>query len=110
MTTRSSRDPEAQVDDAVVSTVQAYMTWLEERDAVRDCYERWAGGSSWGAALAFGAFMDALDREERASQVYEMVIRAGATDASAAAPVARPRRSTNKGRSHDERDARPEAA
>ncbi|HWG09279.1 MAG TPA: hypothetical protein VN672_09755 [Solirubrobacteraceae bacterium] len=69
--------------------VQAYIAWLEEREAVRDAYERWTSGSSWGAALAFGAYRDALDREELASRVYETIAREVATDASVAAPVAR---------------------
>jgi len=101
-----------QESDAVAATVEAYVMWLEERDAVRDSYERWAGGSSWGSALAFNAFLDALDREERASHVYEVVLRESATDAFAAAPVVRRRRrpSTKKPRSADEGGVRPKAA
>ena len=106
-----SRDQLEREGDAMVATVQAYVTWLEEREAVKDAYERWAGGSSWGAALAFGAFRDALDREERASHVYETVVRQFAPDACPAAPIARPRASTHKkGRSHDERDPLADAA
>ena len=99
-----------QQGEDVVATFQAYLTWLEERDAVQDSYERWAGGSSWGAALAFGAFRDALDREERAAHVYETVVRQVAAAPSAAEPVSRSRASTQKSRSHDRRDARPNAA
>jgi len=99
----SSTELTAQEDEAVVATVRAYVMWLEERDAVQESYERWAGGSPWGSALAFDAFRDALDREEGASRVYETVLQRIAAEAFAAAPVTRPRASTKKRRSHDER-------
>lgn len=88
--------------------VQAYVAWLEEREAVRDAYERWNGGSSWGAALAFGAYRDALDREELASRVCETIAREVAI--VAAAPVARLPVSMLEGPVDDERDARTQAA
>jgi hypothetical protein len=88
--------------------VQAYIAWLEEREAVRDAYERWNGGSSWGAALAFGAYRDALDREELASRVCETIAREVAI--AAAAPVARQPVPTLEGPVDDDRDARPQAA
>jgi hypothetical protein len=78
--------------NVLAATVHAYTLWLEERDAVRDSYERWAARSSWSSALAFGAFLDALDREERAAYVYETVLRESATDRRAAGPVVRRRR------------------
>jgi hypothetical protein len=106
----NSTEQAAQEDEAAVATVQAYVRWLEEREAVRDAYERWTDGSSWGAALAFGAFEDALDREEHASLLYETVVRQFAADPAAAAPLAQPRALTRKDRSRDEHDAVADAA
>jgi hypothetical protein len=48
----------------------AYVEWREECAGVRDAYQRWLNAVRPDAALAFGAYMAALDREERASQVY----------------------------------------
>jgi hypothetical protein len=79
----SSTEQTVQQCPAMAAEVQAYIAWLEEREAVREAYKRWTSGSSWGAALAFGAYRDALDREEHASCVYETVVRevlAGAFD------------------------------
>jgi hypothetical protein len=77
----SSTEQTTQPCPAVVAEVHAYIAWLEEREAVRDAYKRWTSGSSWGAALAFGAYRDALDREEEASCVYETVLREVSTGA-----------------------------
>lgn len=71
----SSTEQTVQQCPAMAAEVHAYIAWLEEREAVRDAYKRWTSGSSWGAALAFGAYRDALDREEHASRVYETVVR-----------------------------------
>jgi hypothetical protein len=104
----SSTEQTTQPCPVEAAEVQAYIAWLEEREAVRDAYERWNGGSSWGAALAFGAYRDALDREELASRVCETIAREVAV--AAAAPVARLAVSTLEGPVDDERDARPQAA
>jgi alpha/beta superfamily hydrolase len=106
----SSTEQTVQEWPVEAAEVQAYIAWLEEREAVRDAYERWTGGSSWGAALAFGAYRDALDREELASRVYETIAREVAIAAPAAAPVTRLPAPTLKGPGDDERDARPHAA
>jgi hypothetical protein len=56
----------------------AYVDWREACFAVTDAYARWAAAEATDARLAFGAYTAALDREERASQVYADVIgRAG---------------------------------
>jgi hypothetical protein len=93
-----------------VAAFHAYLVWMDERDAVRDTYERWASGCPGGGPLAFGAYRAALDREEHASYVYETIVRQIPTGASASAQVARPHASTQEGRIDDTRDARPNAA
>jgi hypothetical protein len=57
----------------------AYVDWREACLAVTDAYAAWAAAEATDARLAFGAYTAALDREERASQVYADVIR-GAGD------------------------------
>jgi hypothetical protein len=51
-------------------TVEAYVGWREESAAVWDAYERWEWASAADARLAFAAYCAAVDREERASNVY----------------------------------------
>jgi hypothetical protein len=92
-----------------VAAFHACLVWMDERDAVRDMYERWAGGCPEGRPLAFDAYRAALDREEHAAHVYETIVRQIPTGASAA-QVARPHASTQKGRIDDTRHARPNAA
>jgi hypothetical protein len=93
-----------------VAAFHACLVWMDERDAVREMYERWAGGCPEGGPLAFDAYRAALDREEHAAHVYETIVRQIPIGASAAAQVARPRAWTQKGRIDDTRDARPNAA
>jgi hypothetical protein len=59
------------VDEAM----DAYLDWREECFAVSDAYRGWAGAETTDAGLAFGVYTAALDREERASQVYAGLIR-----------------------------------
>jgi len=54
------------VDEAV----DAYVDWWEERASVWDAYARWACAPVADRRLAFSAYRSALDREERAAQVY----------------------------------------
>jgi hypothetical protein len=51
-------------------TVEAYVDWREESAAVWDAYEQWEWASVADARLAFAAYWAAVDREERASNVY----------------------------------------
>jgi hypothetical protein len=68
----TSRLPDRRiVDDAV----DAYIYWREECSAVRKAYRLWTVSSSAGAALAFGAYESALDREERAATVHAGLLR-----------------------------------
>lgn len=58
------------VDDAM----DAYVEWREECARVWDAYQRWLGAVRADAALAFPAYVAALDREELASEVYAGLI------------------------------------
>jgi hypothetical protein len=59
---------------AVDQAMDAYLDWREECISVRDSYGRWAAAEGTDAALAFSAHAAALDREERASEVYAVLI------------------------------------
>jgi hypothetical protein len=59
------------VDDAV----RAYVEWREQCTAVWDAYHRWARAPVADAALAFGAYASALDREQGAAKVYAGLMR-----------------------------------
>lgn len=58
------------VDDAM----DAYVAWREECGRVWDAYRRCLSTVRADAALAFPAYVAALDREERASEVYADLI------------------------------------
>jgi hypothetical protein len=62
----SPEPPARLVDDAI----EAYVEWREECVCVRTSYERWTGSTNAEAGSAFSAYRAALEREERASQVY----------------------------------------
>src|SRR5258708_37473461 len=59
------------VDDAV----RAYVAWREQCTAVWDAYRRWASAPMADAALAFGAYASALDREQGAAKAYAGLMR-----------------------------------
>jgi hypothetical protein len=54
----------------VHAAMDAYLDWRDECTAVSDAYRDWAGAREPHAAMAWRAYEDALDREERASLVY----------------------------------------
>jgi hypothetical protein len=58
------------IDEAM----DAYVEWREECIRVWDAYQRWLGAARGDAELAFPAYVAALDREERASEVYAGLI------------------------------------
>ena len=60
------RDPPA---DAFV---ESYVGWREECLAVARTYEWWAGSERGRRALAYAAYRAALDREEKAADVYRL--------------------------------------
>ena len=50
--------------------VDAYVEWREECATVRDAYERWARAPAADSGSAFAAYWAAVDREERAADIY----------------------------------------
>jgi hypothetical protein len=56
--------------ELVNETIDAYVDWREERASVWDAYERWTCALPKDAVFAFAAYQAALDREERAGDVY----------------------------------------
>jgi hypothetical protein len=61
--------------------IDLYVEWREECAAVHRAYERWHRASKDDRAAAFAAYSAALDREERASDVYAALIRRATPDA-----------------------------
>jgi hypothetical protein len=57
-------------DELVGDAVDAYLDWREECDAVWEASDRWAQASATDAPTAVSAYLTALDREERAANVY----------------------------------------
>ena len=68
-----SRSEQSRAVDAVVD---AYVDWRQECITVWEAYQRWRGAARDDGALAFRAYLAALDREERAAEVYGRVLRA----------------------------------
>jgi hypothetical protein len=54
----------------VDATMDAYVEWREESLRVWEAYQRWLSAGRTDAALAFLAYVAAVDREERAAEVY----------------------------------------
>ena len=63
---KASLQQQQALDDAVY----AYLDWRAECTAVWHAYRRWTTAAGTDAALTFGAYMAALDREETAANVY----------------------------------------
>ena len=61
----------------------AYADWLEESFAVGHLYGRWSDATSDERALAYAAYASALEREERAAEVYADMVRMAATHVGA---------------------------
>jgi hypothetical protein len=59
----------------VHEAVQAYVNWRRQCVAVWETYDIWKAASVTEAPLAFEAYSVALEREERASEVYADWIR-----------------------------------
>jgi hypothetical protein len=58
------------VDEAM----DAYVDWREECHRVWEAYERWLDAARADTAFASLAYVAALDREERAAEVYAELI------------------------------------
>jgi hypothetical protein len=70
--TRETRERERRLADALIDL---YVSWREECSAVELAYERWREAAKEDRETAFVAYNLALDREERASNVYAARIR-----------------------------------
>ena len=66
------RELDRRLGDALIDL---YVEWREECSAVQLAYERWREAARDDCAAAFTAYSAALDREERASDVYAALIR-----------------------------------
>jgi hypothetical protein len=55
--------------------IDAYVSWREACLRVSDAYGSWTSETGLGAASAFRRYMAALDREERAAEVYAGLVR-----------------------------------
>jgi urease accessory protein UreF len=55
--------------------IDLYVDWCEECAAVHSTYERWRSAPKHDTEAAFAAYMAALDREERAGNVYAALVR-----------------------------------
>jgi hypothetical protein len=82
--TKTALQQQRTLDDAV----WAYVDWRNGCTAVWYAYRRWAKASTADAALAFGAYTAALDREESAAKVYaELMRRVDDLERACAAPT-----------------------
>lgn len=55
--------------------MDAYVSWREACVRVSDAYRSWAGETDLGDTPAFGRYTAALDREERAAEIYAALVR-----------------------------------
>jgi len=69
--TSSGAQRRRDVDDAFA----AYVCWREGCIAVDRAYSAWTSAGLADAAVAFDAYTDALDREERAANIYVRLMR-----------------------------------
>jgi hypothetical protein len=59
----------------VNETLSAYLDWREECSGVALAYSRWASSRASDASATYAAYAAALEREERASELYAGVVR-----------------------------------
>jgi hypothetical protein len=55
--------------------VDAYVDWHEACLLVSDAYRSWSSATGPDLTAAFGWYMTALDREERAAEIYARLVR-----------------------------------
>lgn len=55
--------------------MNAYVSWRRQCVGVRVAYSHWESARETEAVLWFQAYADALDREQRASELYANLIR-----------------------------------
>ncbi|HEX5192027.1 MAG TPA: hypothetical protein VFW09_04430 [Solirubrobacteraceae bacterium] len=54
--------------------IDSYVEWREECTTVETAYARWARAERPRRALAYAAYRAALDREEKAADVYGLAV------------------------------------
>jgi hypothetical protein len=72
MTVLRAPEHDQQLCDALIDL---YVDWREECSAVQLAYERWRTAPRVDHGIAFAAYNAALDREERACDLYAALIR-----------------------------------
>lgn len=64
--------------DQLDAVLVAYVEWHRHAHCVQEAYEAWQGSARRERARRFAAYLEELDREEQASEVYEGTLRRGA--------------------------------
>jgi hypothetical protein len=77
--------------------LDAYVEWRDACIGVRAAYGAWRGRRGSDAALAFYVYENALEREERAANVYAKLARALGEVTGAGPPQRRPEISASQG-------------
>jgi hypothetical protein len=54
--------------------IDDYVSWHEACDMVAEAYESWSCAERQDRPLAFGLYVSALDREERAATAYQAAV------------------------------------
>jgi hypothetical protein len=70
----ASPSGQAHLIHLVDALIEHYVSWREECAAVASSYENWSRAERGDRALAFSAYVAALDREERAAATYRRLI------------------------------------
>jgi hypothetical protein len=70
----ASPSGQAHLVHLVDALIEHYVSWREECAAVTSSYENWSRAESGDRALAFSAYVAALDREELAAATYRRLI------------------------------------
>jgi hypothetical protein len=70
----ASPSGQAHLIHLVDELIEHYVSWREECAAVASSYENWSRAESCDRALAFSAYLAALDREELAAASYRRLI------------------------------------
>jgi len=58
----------------VDALIGVYVSWREECVAVTRAYQDWTAAQAWDRKLAHGAYVAALDREEKAAMIYRALV------------------------------------
>jgi hypothetical protein len=61
-------------DRLIDACIESYVEWREGCADLHGAYQRWTGSVSRDRDLAFLAYRAALDREEKAALVYELLV------------------------------------